>query len=247
MAPRRLWKALLTLLVVGGALLLAPTAWATIYDPPWADMMWSHYPGGGGLDTSGTMGRVKTQWKNIGYTAFSTNPSSARVAMGTSYAQSDAIWWMAGHASAGNISTYNASTGVTSYVRVNNSSGSCASPNACLTNYTPSQLHRIRLMVFQGCNSGDSSGGQRLQYYAKYTLGVDATIAFTELIYFGSDQDYWGEQLAYLTTNSTHDVEDAAWAAADFVFMISGSYWGYDSMSMYGAAGTYMDPPAYGS
>jgi hypothetical protein len=246
MARRAYLRLLLISLVLGASLGAAPGVGATVYNPPWADMMWSHYPGTGGLDTSGTMGRVKTQWQNIGYTAFSTQPSSARSAMGTGYAQSDAIWWMAGHAAAGRISSYNPSTGVTSWVRVNSTSGSCASPNACLTGYTSTQMHRIRLMVFHGCDGGDASGGQTLQAYAKNTLGVDATIAFTEIVLFSYDYDYWGERMAYYTTNTIRDVEDAAWAAADFVMMINGDYGGYDSLSIYGGH-TYMDPPAYGS
>ena len=81
----------------------ASPAAATVYNPPWADAMWAHFPGTGGLDTTNSMNLVRAGANALGYQGFSTNPSSVPASMGTSYAQSDAIWWMAGHGAAGVI------------------------------------------------------------------------------------------------------------------------------------------------
>jgi uncharacterized protein YqjF (DUF2071 family) len=75
-------------------LVLTSPAVATQYSPPWADAMWAHWPvseDGEGLDTTGTMNIVKSGL-HLDYHSYSTNPSSAKQAMGTAYAQSDAIW-----------------------------------------------------------------------------------------------------------------------------------------------------------
>ena len=135
---------------------------ATIYSPPWADAMWAHFPGSGGLDTTTSMKYVRDGFASE-YEAFSTNPVSAHVALGTSYAQSDAIWWMAGHAGAGVIQTYNATTGWSSIYTSKSIGGTCAAPNDCLSNYTSTVMHRIRLMVFMGCKSGVLTGGDGVQ------------------------------------------------------------------------------------
>lgn len=223
-----------------------PTA-ATVYDPPWADAMWAHFPGTGGLDTTTSMNYVRAGANALGYHGFSTNPSSVPASMGSSYAQSDAIWWMAGHGAAGIIQSYNSTMGWGSLYVSSNAPGfsSCGSPNDCLTDYTSTQMHRIRLMVFQGCDTADPTpNGDRLPKRAYNNLGVDSSLGFTETIWFGSWPDHWADYFMFYS--ATKNVTDAAGAAADVIYSGSGGNdYGYYSAYIYGGS-VRIDPPAYG-
>lgn len=242
----------LTSFVVAGLFLLslAQPAIATQYAPPWADAMWAHFPGSNGLYTTGTMNLVKSNLDS-GYHAFSTNPASANAALGASYAQSDAIWWMAGHAAPGLIQTYNSTNGVTTiYAGSGVPGASCVKPNDCLTNYDSSSIHDINLMVFQGCSSGSAtSNNVRLPKKAHDSLLVDASIGFDDTIYFSANtSDLWAGEFTYDAWYGHMYVLDAAWAATNAVIARNGgSAMGYDSLITYGAGSTKIYPAQYGS
>jgi hypothetical protein len=219
---------------------------ATVYSPPWADGMWAHFPGTGGLDTTNTINLVKAGANGLGYQGFSTNPSSIPASMGASYAQSDAIWWMAGHGAAGMIQSYNSTIGWGSLYVSSNAPfwSSCGSPNDWLTDYTSTQMHRIRLMVFQACETADPTpNGDRLHKRAKQNLGVDSSLAFSELIFFSSWPDRWSE--FFFDYADTKNVIDSAAAAAGVIYAGAGDDYGYNSYSVYGTT-VMIDPPAYG-
>jgi hypothetical protein len=220
---------------------------ATIYSPPWADAMWAHFPGSGGLDTTTSMNYVRDGFASE-YEAFSTNPVSAHVALGTSYAQSDAIWWMAGHAGAGVIQTYNATTGWSSIYTSKSIGGTCAAPNDCLSNYTSTVMHRIRLMVFMGCKSGVLTGGDSLPLHA-LALGVDSTVGFSQDLGFIAESNHWAQKFAtYAMYPAPRDnsVAEAAAMATTYLGTTYGQYWGYDSYVIYGGS-VHVEPARYGS
>ncbi len=244
--PKRLVSVFAALVVV---LVAAQPTLATQYDPPWADAMWAHFPGENGLYTKGTMDYVKSNLTPQ-YDAFSTNPDSAHQAMGQYYAKSDAIWWMAGHAAAGLIQTYNSTNGYTTiYSGPNVPGADCASPNACLADYAWSDMHDINLMVFMGCHSGSQPPtGARLPKKAHDYLGVDASIGWDETIYFSRDtSDWWVNDFTWNAWHSQLHVLDAAWGATNAVIAHTGQAWGYDSLITYGAGSTKIYPAQYGS
>ncbi len=243
-ATRRL-SAALVLAVLAAIAIASPT----VAVGPMADAMWGHWPGPTGLDTTGTMNVVKGQL--VGYNAFSTNPYDARTAMGSGYAQNDAIWWMAGHANVGFMTTYNATNGSTVIWTSGSVGGAnCAATHStCLTNYTSTQMHRIRLMVFHGCYSGSAiSNGDSLPKRAYTNLGVDSSIGFSQEVGFSNlTSDYWAGQMTYYGMVLNYNVHDAAWSAAnDVAVMNGGSFHGYDSIVLYGGS-VKIYPPAFGS
>jgi hypothetical protein len=185
----------------------------------------------------------------MGYTSYSANVSSASASMGSAYAQSDAVWLMLGHGGTGFISTRN-SSGVLSHVFVSTAGDpnwSCANSvgDTCLTSYTSTQMHRIRLMTFVGCHTGKAlPNGDSLPMRAYSHLGVDSTVGFVNLIYFPQGTtwtDWFGSYLYY-----GYNVHDAAWAAANAVDSAYGGYGGFDSLWMYGT-NVKTVPAAYGS
>lgn len=194
-------------------------AGATTYTPPWADVMYSHWPD---LDTTNACTLAAANLSTYGgYHSFCTNPVDADVAMGSSYAQSDAIWFMAGHGNIGIITTYN-TTHSTTYVAISSSvpQASCSSPNTCLTNYTLAEMHGIRLMVFEGCDTGATiANGDSLPKRATSNLGVDSAVGFSGTIYFPQ-----GERWANIFTSSLtesgerYTVYTSAWDAANSVY-----------------------------
>jgi hypothetical protein len=221
---------------------------ATIYSPPWADGMKAHFPGSGGLDTSNTINLAADGFDGLGYSGFSTTPSSIPASMGVAYAQSDAIWWMAGHGAAGVIQSYNSSTGVWGSLYVSSNAptySSCSSPNDCLTDYTSTLMHRIRLMVFQGCETADPTpNGSRLDARAYTNLGVDSSIGFTELIYFNSWSDQWSYFMTYYGAN--HNIADSLSMSASAIFAGAAQTYGYGNYHYYGGS-VHLTPEAYGS
>ena len=229
---------------------------AAQYDPPWADALWAHWPvseDGVGLDTTASMNLVKRNLSDErvlhGYHSYSTNPSSAKAALGTLYAQSDAIWWMAGHAGPGLITTYHPTNGG-SWLYIDGNSTKCdgsSGRNQCLSEHTWSQMHDIRLMLFFGCESGDTDGtGYSLPRYAKQVLGVDASLGFSNLIYFAPTMS---DTFAHYFTSYgilDYTVTDAAWGAAEAVRNASGAYNGFNSLVIYGGS-TLIYPAEYGT
>lgn len=224
-------------------LVLAPQhVRAYVYSPPWADAMWNHYPGTNGLDTTSAANYVKAGFDGP-YHAFSSSPASANNAMSSSYAQSDAIWWMFGHAGPGQMEVYH--SGTDSYLYI---SGYCASPTTCLTSYSWTQLHKIRLMVFQGCNTGQNmTNGDNLPLHVYSVQGVDSAIGFSAVIDFAPVQDQWGSKVASTSMSMGYTVTNAAWAATNWLGgQLGGDYHGYDSLVIYGGS-THLSPAAYGS
>ena len=220
---------------------------AAFPNPPWADAMWAHFPGTGGLDTTTSMNYVRDGFSG-GYTSFSSNPSSAAAAMGSSYALNDAIWWMAGHAGPGYIQTYGSLSQQWSQINTTSSIASCASPNTCLSSYTFSQMHHIRLMGFMGCNSGDLIGGDSLPKRANQSLGVDSSIGWTVELGFVAQSNHWAQKMASyaMSDKIVRNVSEAAAAATTYLWTTYGQYWGYDHYVLFGGS-TYVQPPAYGS
>jgi hypothetical protein len=225
------------------------SASAYVYDPPWADGMGALWPD---LDTRPSANNVKARFEPAGgtniYNAFSSTPSSAYASMGTAYAQSDAIWWMAGHGGPGFITTLT-SGGVGSFVSVGSLPGSiCSFPNTCLTQWTSTQMHRIRLMMFEGCETGKAvSNGDSLPKRAYTNLGADSSVGFSELIYFPF-ANTWADVMArdsmYSFPHNT--VSQASWQATNYLTTFYGQAYGMDSLVIYGG-GVYLYPAAYGS
>lgn len=247
MAERRIAKARIAMLgaaIAVMAISVSP-AQATVYNPPWADGMWAHFPGQGGLDTTHTINLAEDYFDQLGYNGFSSNPGSVPLTMGNAYAQSDAIWWMAGHGEAGMIQSYSGTTWGTLYASSTSPGATCGAPNDCMTDYTSTQMHRIRLMVFQGCFTALPSGSNaRLTKKAYDVWGVDSSVGFNDEIFFTNFSDHWSEFV--LLHAASNNLTDSLSMAASDLFAGGAQTWGYGNYSVYGG-GVHLTPKAYGT
>jgi hypothetical protein len=230
----------------------APTASATMYSPPWADIFGSTW------NNLNTIPAATNFYNNLSstYHRFLNQNSTATTAMGSAYAQSDAIWADFGHGNAGFIQFCSPPNGATCSTSLSANSGvgiGCGSPNDCLSDY-PTQIHHIKYMLFAGChtaidaNSGAPNAGNLVKQ-AVYTEGVDSALGFRDLIYFGAPGtggEIWGTNDArYLSQSYT--VNNAAFTAAQDVQNANfGWGGGYDTFWAIGG-GTKVMPAAYGS
>jgi hypothetical protein len=227
--------------------LAVPTgAMASQYSPPWADLICSHYPGSGGLDTETACANAFARLNAAGYHSFNDFNVTGVTAMSTSYAQSDAIWAVFGHGGPGGISTFPTYPNGSAWSNVfsDPSHGTCnvsGSTNACISNYSVSQLHAIRLMLFAGCETAQTN---ELSWNA-YNKGVDSSIGFSQLIY----QDHvnvWTDRFFYYAATSGLDEYNAAVAAENDVYAQFGGYGGTNSSVIWGSF-TMLKPAGYGS
>jgi hypothetical protein len=166
--------------------------------------------------------------------------------MGLYYAQSDAIWVDFGHGGGGFITFCSPPNGptCTSVLRVNSTQGSCSAPNDCLSEYT-SSIHRIRLMVFAGCETAISAGGLNLPSYAYNTDGVDSTVGWNVLVYWPQG-DYWATRASIYWGIGDTITQGLIAAGADVKNNFGGSAGGWDNFTVWNG-GIKIVPAAYGS
>jgi hypothetical protein len=174
-------------------LMTAQPAAATQYNPPWADIFGSQW---NDLQTDEAAHRLSDQLQGSGYERYVDMNKTARMSMGTAYAQSDAIWVHFGHSQAGAATFCNQPFTANCYtwLYANTAQGTCPEPNACLSTYT-SQIRDIRLMLFAGCHSGlDGKPGTlqdaNLLDVARVVDGVDNAYGFSALVYWPMGNDY---------------------------------------------------------
>ena len=215
------------------------------HSPPWADMVCTHYSGSGGLDTRQSCTNAVTRLNTGGYFGFNDVGVSAYTAMGSGYAQDDAIWAMFGHGGPGQITT-EISGGAWTYLNAVSGLGMpCTSPHTCLyDNYSWSQLHKIRLMIFGGCHTAETRNGYNLPSTA-VGKGVDAAVGWTGEIYW-PHMDTWtdGYFLAGITGST---IFNSALIAEQRVLGTYGNYGGTNNSVFWGAYNSRIQPPAYGS
>jgi hypothetical protein len=264
-------------------LLPAQSVRATIQPTPWADFMCYHWPDydsngdgvvedvdhngkiePGGLDTQKSCTNAYNRTKAAGYAAFHDANVTAWNAMGTSYAQSDAIWGMFGHAfDYQALTTWDTTHGTTVLRYDSNTGGSgqrCTSPDACLhTGYTSAQLHYIRLMIFGGCHTacpwgtctnGHSSAGPNLPQDA-WNKGVDSAMGWDDFISWPG-MDLWTDSFFrsattyYSSIGGYYTVFQAGTQAETDVYNYYGSYYGTNRWVVWGGS-TKLIPVKYGS
>lgn len=242
--------------VAATMLFVAPgAATATTYHtPPWADLNCSWFTGAGwdGLDTRQACTNGKNELAAAGYTAFANNNgSSANQVMGPGWAQDDAIWALFGHANAGFMTTYNATVGRTDLAAQPGISGNCTGSNACLTNYTTTQLHAIKVMIFGGCYTANSPNGTSayiLPYQAVHYRGVDAAVGWSHTVSW-PHMDQWTKSFFHFTGSNgvPPTLLNSAIYAENDTYAAYGDFGGTDSSVWYGNAGLSIRPAAYGN
>ena len=249
-----------TLCLVLGSVWFPPPVLATQMNPPWMHGLWYHFtnpPDQDTLDTHGTMDEARNTFDDYtsGYTTHSNTTASARIALNGSYAETDAIWWLASHGCEGCM-WLQSSSGESDIWRDYHNAGEAVPPrtcnsmsgrDVCLTEKTFSQMHDIRLMVFMGCNTGGvDHWGRTFPAYVTGVLGVDSAVGFSDLIAFSATtSNKWSHYFsAYNLLGS--NVSDSAYAAAQAVLNASGGYNGYNSYVTSGG-GTHITPASYGS
>jgi hypothetical protein len=199
----------------------------------------------GGLDTTSTCVAAKGILSTAGYHAFANTNTSAGAMMGPSFAQSDAVWMINGHANFWTITTYG--SGVETYlypdlatIPAGHQVGTCAAPNACLSNYTKTQLRRIKLMLFAGCLSAGN-----LQNYAS-ARGVDLAVGFTAELN-NSRSGRWILLLFDWMATYGADYQNASYLATEQVIAQMGGAGGSDHRYEVGNRHITLKPPTYGS
>jgi hypothetical protein len=219
------------------------TASATEYSPPWADFACSHYPGSGGLDTTAACNNAYAG-TNGPYHAFNDSDVTALQMMGVNFAQSDALWAIFGHGGPGGISTYPGSGTAWTWLFGYAGDGNCSlAGSACISSYTYSQIHQIRLMMLVGCETAENLD---LQNNASYD-GVDISIGFKGDIGFGPFAEYWTGQFFYYTMQKGYSVANAVKAAVADTLANKGGYGGMNTYYYMGNINAGLKPAAYGS
>jgi len=247
--PHRGLRRIALAISVLALLLSAQPAAATEYSPPWADIFGSSWTN---LDTTESAGRLYDQLAGTGYARYKDLNKSAHIAMGTAYAQSDAIWVTFGHANKGTITYCNTPTCDTntySWLYANSSVGSCGGgSNDCLANY-PSSLDDIKLMVFAGCHTGQDGApgslrnGNLVDLAALYDH-VDDVFGFTALVYWPMGNDYATFLGTELAAGST--VDYAVWKAGVEVKNRWLDPWGWDTYYGHWRTNDKILPASYG-
>lgn len=189
-----------------------------------------------------------------GYHTFSTSAGDAHTALGSGYAQSDAIWWLASHGCEGCMELVNTTPAKSTLWidaqdagTINHNCDSNAGRDECLSEHTFAQMHDIKLMVYMGCNTGGADPwGRTLPAYSTGVLGVDSAVGFSDIIEFSATtSDTWAHYFSlYLVFG--YSVSSATSAAAQAVHNATGGYHGYNSyVTSHG--GTFVEPAGYGS
>ena len=202
--------------------------------------------GSGGLDTRGSAGHAVAQLQSMGYVTAGGPTSDVTASEAVDFASSRAaVWLIMGHAAPGFITTYGDTYGftelnATSYV---GGTAGCAYPNVCLDG---TSLPRMRLVVFQGCNSAASDNGVDLIGTAS-TDGVDSAVGFNDEIGFSSTtSDQW-DQSFFSSLGGGNTVSGALYTAMLSVGSSNGGdYAGYNSYEYTGPSVT-IAPPSWGN
>jgi hypothetical protein len=239
----------------------APAAGAATHTPPWADNFGSHWPGTGGLDTRGTASLAKEQLALMGYSAFEEDNRDVFFAMGTSGAQGDAVWADFGHGPTpgnGGFITWcdpTRSGNCTTALYANSNLGLCSGPDAvCLKPGYATTIHKIKLMVFAACNTGNNgpnAGADPQQSNLVKTAysynGVDSAIGFTTNVGFSSTtSDEWAWQFFGKLRTGGNVATAALTAALAVANLNGGNANGWNNYFINGG-GVTITPPAYGS
>jgi hypothetical protein len=173
--------------------------------------------------------------------------------MSGSYAQSDAIWGIFGHAGPGgiNMTADGANWSAVYSDPTHAPGGNCGAPNACLSSYASSQiLHRVRFMLFGGCETAkrNATGHYELQEAAKAD-GVDSSIGFSTLITTGNQLSTWTNSFFYWSTVHGQNVLAAATSAEADVYNTPSYYHDYGGVqnSVVFGPTVVLKPAAYGN
>ncbi len=250
--PVPAWRGVLIALVAMA--LIVPTVDATVYSPPWSDSYGSHWPD---LDTTAASANSRTYLSSMGYHAYSTPNTTVSVAMADG--QSDAVWVDFGHGAAdgatgGWITWCSGSPCTTSVLRANSAVGSCSGTSKCLKPTYQTLIHKIKLMVFAGCNTGTNGAGasgdaqqSNLVTTAFSYNGVDSAIGFTtEVGFSASTGEAWSSNFFY-SLGYPHTVSQSASLAAQAVANLNGgNAWGWNHYFIKGGS-VVVKPAAYGS
>ena len=242
-AGRAALAALLTLA------LATPTADAAINSHSYG----SHWPD---LDTTAAAANSISYLRAMGYTPYETNNTTAGVAMLD--AESSAVWADFGHGAAngsgGWISWCSGSPCTTSLLVANSFVSACTGTTRCLKPTYQTLIHKVKLMVFAGCNTGSNGTGAgsdpqssnlTTTAYA-YNL-VDSAIGFTvEVAYSASTGEAWSSNFFY-SLGYPHTVSQSASLAAQAVANLNGgNAWGWNHYFIWGSS-VVIKPAAYGS
>ena len=220
--------------VMLGLLLPARASAASL---PWADLICNNF--GGGVDSTPACQNAYNQLKNT-YATFNNRNVSGAAALGTSFAQSDAIWMAVGHGAwYGGQGFIFTSSSPGSMVVSSSSYGSCSAPNGCLSALVAGKkLSRVRLMMFVGCNTDGSLPQTAI------AAGADAAIAFSEDI--GTDAaNYWVGRF-FLHAMQGNTIQAAAASAHWDLLAIGYGDQGLGSIHIWGNASEKLIPAAYG-
>jgi hypothetical protein len=168
-----------------------------------------------------------------------------------------AIVVLTGHAGPGFFTTYAGTvTGVVppgyawqpgwTYLKASSNVGICNPPDGCISAGT---LGRVRLLLFQGCNSSmyyqnHYSTSYNLIYTAT-SMGVDSAVGFYDQINFGPTTGHAFDYEFFYTLRNGSAVSYSLYAAVNYVGSLNGgNYEGYGSYQYSGD--TTIVPPALG-
>ena len=214
----------------------------TVHTPPYADVISGNWSD---LIAEPAGDAAVLQLTAAGYHSFNDYNTTPYAAMGSGYAQDDAVWAMFGHGNAGYITT---PTGVLrSNPNIDSPPASCSSPNACLSSYTLSQIHGIRMMMFGSCYSAVSRNGYLLPYVAVHDKGVDSSVGWSNEIYFPGPMSQWASSFFWDTGNQGYSMLNSAIWAESQVLSVYGSYYGTDTSVWYGLYNSSLKPAGYGN
>jgi hypothetical protein len=234
----------LTLVLVG--LLLPAHTSAKIYSPPWVDLICGNgYTGTGDTDLTSACKYASDGLVGSGYHTFIDTNISGFTALSLSYAQSDAIWMVAGHGlvGGGGINTMPGKS-----VLASGSMTDCASSNnACIyPSYTTSKtLSRVRLMLFVGCHTAEGTGISGNLLDAAVAAGADAALGFRgEIFNTNGRRDQWLKAF-FINTKKGMTIYDAAKKATTDTTRVYGDG-GMGNFVIKGNSGEKLSPAAYG-
>jgi hypothetical protein len=165
--------------------------------------------------------------------------------MGPSYAQSDAVWAMFGHANSGYITTPAGVLRADQNIDNPPAPNACGSPNACLST-SSSNISRMRMMMFAGCYTALSRRGYILPSVAVHTKGVDSSVGWSSEIY-RNELTQWTISFFNHSGLSGYDMLDSSIWAESQVLAVFGGYGGTDKSVWYGNYALSLKPAGYGS
>jgi hypothetical protein len=248
---RRRIAALAAALALAGAVVAGPVPQlvpAAEAAGPNADMFGSQW---NDLDTTSAASNFKSQL--TAYSGYLALNSLALTSMSSLFAQSDAVWADFGHGGAGFITFCHPALGAacTSVLRANSTVGSCGGGNSddCISVHGTT-IHRIRLMVFAGCDTGlnGSSGSNHGNLLDQaYAQGVDMDLGFTNLIYYGGNTgEYWAKRFGMYLNDSATIASAVIDATSDLKALHGGNAYGFNYNTGRGPNNSII-PAGYGS